>query len=125
MKILIDIGHPAHVHYFRNLIKLFIKDGDNVLVVARKKDVTQELLNYYNISYINRGKGGNGVFSKILYLLKADIFLLIKAIKFKPDILFSFSTIYPAHVSFLIKKPFIAITDTEHAKEQHKMFIPL
>jgi len=29
MKILIDIGHPAHVHYFRNFIKMMESNGCN------------------------------------------------------------------------------------------------
>ena len=30
MKVLFDIGHPAHVHYFKNLIKLLKQNGDRV-----------------------------------------------------------------------------------------------
>ena len=37
MKILFDLGHPAHVHYFKNLIKLLEKNGNQVLIIARKK----------------------------------------------------------------------------------------
>ena len=47
MKILFDLGHPAHVHYFKNLIKLLEKNGNKVLIIAREKDVTQNLLKHY------------------------------------------------------------------------------
>ena len=57
MKIFVDIGHPAHVHYFKNLI-LNLKDkGHEFLITARKKDVSQELLDNYNIPYTSRGTG--------------------------------------------------------------------
>ena len=52
MRILFDLGHPAHVHYFKNLIKLLKKNGNQVLIVAREKDVTHSLLKYYGIFLI-------------------------------------------------------------------------
>lgn len=32
MKILIDINHPAHVHYFRNFIKLMVDKKREFLI---------------------------------------------------------------------------------------------
>ena len=32
MRILFDIGHPAHVHYFKNLIELLKKNGNQILI---------------------------------------------------------------------------------------------
>jgi len=39
MKILIDMGHPAHVHSFRNAIREPEKQGHQVKVTVRDKDV--------------------------------------------------------------------------------------
>ena len=39
MKILIDIGHPAHVHLFKNLIGNLRKDGHEVIITARDKEI--------------------------------------------------------------------------------------
>ena len=44
MRILFDLGHPAHVHYFKYLIKLLKKNGNQILIIAREKDVTHHLL---------------------------------------------------------------------------------
>ena len=49
MKILFDLGHPAHVHYFKNLIKLLEKNDHQVLIIAREKDVTHSLLKSYKM----------------------------------------------------------------------------
>lgn len=116
MKILIDIGHPAHVHYFKNLIRIMGSGGHRFLIVARDKEVSLELLRKYNIDFISRGKGSKSLIGKIFYALKADAFILNEARKWKPDILVSFGSPYAAHVSRLIKKPHLALTDTEHAK---------
>jgi predicted glycosyltransferase len=35
-KIIIDIGHPAHVHHFKNLIKEMKEDGYDVVVCKNR-----------------------------------------------------------------------------------------
>ena len=59
MKILIDINHPAHVHYFRNIIKSMQTNGHEFHIIARDREVIFELLKAYDIEYTNRGKGSN------------------------------------------------------------------
>lgn len=48
---LIDIGHPAHVHLFKNFIFHLQKEGIPFTVVARKKEITLNLLDHYQIPY--------------------------------------------------------------------------
>lgn len=115
MKILIDIGHPAHVHYFKNMIKIMKIKGHDFLIVARDKEVSHILLEKYDIDFKSRGKGKKSLLGKILYTLYADLKILNYAIAFKPDVLMSFGSPYVSHVSQLIGKPHIAMTDTEHA----------
>jgi uncharacterized protein len=124
MKILVDIGHPGHVHYFKNVIKLLEKSGHQFLVIARNKEVTYKLLDYYQIEYKKRGRGGKGFFGKLAYILVADFIILKHALKFKPDIFLSFSSTYAGHVSFLTRKTHILLDDTEHAKFEHFMYKP-
>ncbi len=115
MKILVDIGHPAHVHYFRNFIKIMEGKGHEFCVIARNKECTVELLKNYKIPFYSRGKGSNSLVGKLIYMFIADLRLLIKSIRFKPDIFLSFGSPYAAHVSWILRKPYIALTDTEHA----------
>ena len=117
MKILIDIGHPAHVHYFKNLIKIMSNSSKaEFLVTSRDKEMAHYLLNYNKISFINRGKGKNSVVGKLLYLLKANLQILRLALKFKPDLFISFGAPYVSQVSFLLNVPSITLDDTENAK---------
>lgn len=122
MKILIDIGHPAHVHYFRNFVKIMESKGHKFLVIARKREIIFELLSHYGIKFHNRGRGSNSFIGKIFYMLLADIFILIKAIGFKPDLFLSFSSPYTAQVAYLLRKPHIALNDTEHTDKTHSKF---
>ena len=76
MRVVFDFGHPAHVHYFRNLIVFLKKRGDDILIFARDKDVTFELLKNYNLDFVSRGKGANGLLGKAFYLIKTTYFYL-------------------------------------------------
>ena len=124
MKIFVDIGHPAHVHYFKNLILNLKHKGHEFLITAREKDVSQKLLDNYNIPYISRGTGSDRLVGKFFYLLKANFQLLKLAIDFKPDIFLSFASPYASQVSSIINRPHIALTDTEHAKLGILSFLP-
>ena len=124
MKILIDIGHPAHVHYFKNFIKIMQKNGNLFLIIARDKEVTHRLLDSYSIQYINRGKGGNNLLKKLLYIPIADKKIFSEAKRFNPDIFLSFGSTYAGHVAFLLKKSHIVFDDTEHAGIEHFMYKP-
>ncbi len=43
MRILIEITHPAHVHFFRNAIDIWKSQGHEVAVTARDKEIVLEL----------------------------------------------------------------------------------
>lgn len=124
MRILIDIGHPAHVHYFKHFIDLMQKKGHHFLITARNKEITFVLLRNLKIPYFERGKGGTNLIKKVLYIPKADLLIYKKALKFKPDIFLSFSSTYAAHASKLYGKPHITLDDTEHAKFELLMYPP-
>ncbi|MGZ3635963.1 MAG: DUF354 domain-containing protein, partial [Syntrophales bacterium] len=52
MKFLIDILHPKHVHFFRPLLKRWQERGHELSIVTRDKDITHQLLDLFNISYV-------------------------------------------------------------------------
>jgi predicted glycosyltransferase len=125
MRIFIDIGHPAHVHYFRNFIKIFQEKGHSILVTARNKEVSHRLLKAYDIDYFDRGRGNNSLLGKFLYILKGDYLIYKKSRVFKPDLFFSFGSPYAAHIAKLLGKPHVAPDDTEHAKLAILSFVPI
>jgi len=58
LNILVDIVHPAHVHFFRHIIRGLEERGHHVSIVARDKDVTLELLDRYGLAYVSVGRAG-------------------------------------------------------------------
>ncbi|MCB0397207.1 MAG: DUF354 domain-containing protein [Flavobacteriales bacterium] len=124
MRVLIDIGHPAHVHYLRHFVTEMQQKGHEVRIVSRDKEVALTLLDYYGFTYHNRGKGKNGMIGKLLYILSADWFLFKQARKFRPDIYVSAGSMYAAHVAWITGKPHIALDDTDHNAFQHMLYTP-
>jgi uncharacterized protein len=124
MKILIDINHPAHVHYFRNFYNYMHQKGHQILVVSRNKEIEHRLLKLYGIPFIDRGKGKDGKIGKIIYMIYANFKLLRIAQKFKPDLFLNFLHPYPSQVASLLNKPSLVFSDTEHASLHHKLTVP-
>ncbi|WP_294142905.1 DUF354 domain-containing protein [uncultured Sanguibacteroides sp.] len=124
MKILIDIGHPAHIHYFKNMVDVLSKKGYEFLFTVRERDSTIELMKNLGYKYVNRGKGGKGLVSKFLQVPIIDCKILKIALRFKPDLFLSFSSPYAAHIATILRKPHIALDDTEHAVLEHLLYRP-
>lgn len=123
-RILVDIGHPAHIHYFKNAAKILEAKGYKFLFVVRERDSTIELIEKTGFDWVSRGKGGKGALQKVLKIFTIDFKLWRIAKKFRPDLFLSFSSFYAAHVAKFMGKPHIAFDDTEHAKFEHMLCRP-
>jgi len=126
MRILVDVAHPANVHYFKNFIFEMTAKGHRFHITARDKDVTFQLLEELEIPFHGMGKGvlGKGILGKILYVIYADFLMFKQFIKFRPDIILSFSSSYAAHNCFLFNRPHITFEDTEHATANMLLYKP-
>jgi hypothetical protein len=116
MKVLFDMGHPAHVHFFKNVINNLKRDGHEVKITARNKEVTLALLEAYNLEYENRDEIYEGMLNKAFGMIRTDLKLLLIAKKFRPDILIGVLDPYIAHVGAILRKPVLIFTDTENVK---------
>ena len=115
MRILFEIGHPAHVHFFKNTIWNLENRGHEILIVARDRDVVLNLLDVYKLEYKIIGRNYKGVINKAFGMIRAD-YALLKIVRiFRPDIFVGRGSPYLSHISKLIGKPYIAFVDTEHA----------
>jgi predicted glycosyltransferase len=55
LRVLVDIAHPAHIHFFKNIVSELEKRGHEILIVARQKDVTLLLLDHLGHEYETAG----------------------------------------------------------------------
>jgi uncharacterized protein len=123
MRILIDIGHPAHVHLFKNFAWEMQKNGHKIFFTCREKEFEKELLEHFGFNYKSFGKKYNTSLSKLIGLLEFDIKEFIQGIKFKPDLFLSHGSIYAAHAAWLLDKPHISMEDTGNW-EQIRLYLP-
>lgn len=116
LRVLVDVGHPAHVHFFKNMIWNLEEKGHEVKITARDKEISLDLLDAYGFRYENLGKSRRGLVNKAFGMVTIDYNLYKITRRFKPDILTGIGSMYAAQVGGLINKPSIIFTDTEHAK---------
>lgn len=94
MKILIYLGHPAHFHLFKNIIRELKNNSQNVIIVTKRKDVLEDLLRSQSWKYLNiYPKERKGTKTAIAYsLFIKDLSLLKITIKTKPNLMIGTSS---------------------------------
>ncbi len=126
MKVLIDIGHPAHVHFFYHSIQLLLEQGHEVLITSRDKDIAINLLDNLNIRHepLSSLSKRGGTLSLLIELIYRDIKLFNVVRKFKPDIMAGIGGIFISHVGKVKKIPSLVFYDTENATLQNALTYP-
>lgn len=125
MKVLFDVNHPAHVHFFRNPAALLKADGHEIVFTSRSKDVTVDLLDQYNLSHTtlsSEGKGGALALAGELFRRNYALYKVVR--KEKPDVMASIGGTFIAHVGIFTGIPSIVFYDTENAKLQNLITYP-
>lgn len=125
MRILVDIVHPADVHFFKHAVREWEARGHTVLVTAREKEITFELLKSCRFEFRAISSQGKGLWGLAKELLVRDVRLYRIARKFQPDVLTGFTGISVAHVAWLLGKPSIVFYDTEFARLSNALTYPL
>lgn len=114
MRVLFDIVHPAHVHFFKHVIAALEAGGHPTKIVARNKDVTTGLLDRLGFPYDVVGEAAQKRrVAQAAELLQRDLALLNVARRFRPDLILTRS---PAgcQVGRLLGVP--AVFDTDDGK---------
>lgn len=123
MNILIDIGHPAHVHLFTHFAKEMQSKGHKILFTCRDKEFEIYLLEQNGFSYKSFGKKYKSTPGKIWGMVEFGFKEFLTGLRFKPDVLLSHGSIYAAHAAFLLRKPHISFEDTYNF-EQVRLYKP-
>jgi len=126
LKILFDVNHPAHAHFFRNPALLLQAAGHEILFTSRKKDVTLELLDAMKLPHRQLSSLGNkGMLSLGAELISRNSALYKVVKEFEPDIMGSIGGTFIAHVGKLTRVPSMVFYDTENAHLQNAITYPL
>lgn len=114
MKILFHLGHPAHYHLFKNIIKKLKENKSQIKIVIKKKDILEDLLKEEGseFSYSSQKSHGDNNFSIAWGLFIRDLTLLRIAWEFKPGLLLGTSAEI-THVGKLLNIPSVVVNEDD------------
>lgn len=125
MRILIDIGHPAHVHFFKNPIRLLEKRGHTIVVTSRDKEMALQLLDGLGLEHRQisaKNKGGLASLGNELLTRNYRLAKIVRA--FRPEIMAAIGGVSIAQVGRLLGVPSLVFYDTENARLQNAITYP-
>jgi predicted glycosyltransferase len=114
MKYLFYLGHPAHFHLFKNVMAQLQKDGHEIRIVIKKKDVLENLLQTHHLPYVNimpRGRKDNR-FSIAYGVVQRDAKLFNIVRHDRPDVMVG-TSVEIAHVGRVLKIPSIVVNEDD------------
>lgn len=110
MRVLFDIVHPAHVHFFKHMIPALEARGHETNILARDKDVTNALLDAYGLPYTSLGRPAKSRAGQLAELVRRDFELAKIARRFRADAII---TRNPAGVQAARLSGSIGVFDTD------------
>ncbi|SPF50168.1 conserved hypothetical protein [Syntrophobacter sp. SbD1] len=116
MNIFVNISHPAHMHFFKNAMRILSQRGHRVLVGARIKEFTLQLLNEAHFEYKTLTKKGKGPLGLVKELIEQQIKIMGIIRKTPVDLMLQISGIFNAPVGKCCGIPTLAFSDTENDK---------
>jgi predicted glycosyltransferase len=124
MRILIDILHPAHVHFFRHFHREMTEQGHEVCITARDKDRSIELLQSFDLPYeqLSTQLSGAGL---ALEMVQRTGRLLRVMRRFRPDVMTGIMGPSIALAGALRRVPAVVFYDTEFAVQTNRLVYPL
>lgn len=125
MKILFDICHPAHVHFFKHPIEQLKNMGHEILVTSRAKECTESLLDALGLEHIplyTRSSSSMAALGKELIIRNKALYQVVKS--WRPDVMAGIGGIFIAQVSKLTRVPAIVFYDGDNALMQNLLTYP-
>lgn len=125
MRILIDILHPAHVHFFRNFHAIMKERGHELFITARTKECSTDLLKRYALPYRLISTQKTGGVGLALEFLQRTVRLYRITRAFRPDVMTGIMGPNIAVVGALRNIPSVIFYDTEFAYQTNWFAYPL
>ncbi|MBN1550834.1 DUF354 domain-containing protein [bacterium] len=125
MRILFEITHPKHALMFKNAILELGNRGYEILITAREKDITCDLLDSWNLPYhLISKKSGADLIRMCVELGIRDIRMYRLARHFQPDVFVGRVGPSAAHIGYITRKPVVVFDDMESATLQQWISYP-
>ena len=115
MRILVDLTHPGDVHFFRHAIEIWRQRNHTILITARRKDLTVDLLHRLGIEHDDLGAAHHGLFGLAAELVGRTYRLCRRVRLFRPDVMTATAGVFIAQAGWLCRVPSVVFYDTENA----------
>lgn len=124
MKILVDITHPAHAHFFRVVIPRLRSRGHQVQLASRNKDVTVALLDAMGLEHDCLSRAATSKLGLLgeLFVRNWRLWRLVR--RLRPDVILAKHGLFACQVGQLAQVPSISFDDTDDAWLQQKLYFP-
>lgn len=124
MNVLIDIGHPGHVHFFKGAIQRLEQKGHGVRVVTRNLPVALGLLEARGIAYRVLSHKRSGSVGLAMEGLEHNLRLWPLLKRWNIDVCASIGGTYMVLAAFLRGIPRLVFSDTETARLANRFTFP-
>lgn len=112
MRISIDIGHPAHVHYYRNLAVELMSQGHQMFWSTKDIVIVKHLLDFYGFDYTVLPRKSDGLIGKMWKQLLYDLIFLRLCIHYKIDMAIG-TSVSVAHISRISRVKTLVFDDDD------------
>lgn len=125
MRILVDVLHPAHVHFFRHFLVEMELRGHEVHVASRVKDVTVQLLDAFGIEHRVLSRAGSGALGLAREWVARTRGLIAMAREVGPDVLVGCMGPAIASTGLALRVPSVVFYNNESARLVNRVVQPL
>jgi predicted glycosyltransferase len=126
MRILVDITHPMHVHFFRHAIDRWRAADHEVRITSRDKDVTLTLLDEFSLAHTQIGKHARrGIAGLGIELIERAWGLGRVVRNFRPHVAVAEAGTFVVYGCLPYRVPVVVFSDTEHADVSNTITYPL
>jgi predicted glycosyltransferase len=125
MRILVDITHPAHAHFFRHAICRWQNEGHAVCITSRDKDIAIALLDEFGFEHVTIGHARRGVAGLGIELVERAWGLGRVIREFQPQVATAIAGTFIVYGCLPYRVPTVVFYDTEHANLSNAITYPL
>jgi len=125
MRILVDITHPAHAHFFHHAILGWRAEAHDVCITSRNKDMTIALLDEFGFEHRSIGHAQRGVAGLGLELAQRAWGLGHIIRRFQPHVATAVAGTFIVYGCLPYRVPTVVFYDTEHANLSNAITYPL
>ena len=125
MRILVDITHPAHAHFFRHAIQRWQNEGHAVRITSRNKDIAIQLLDEFGFEHTTIGHARHGVAGLGIELVERAWGLGRVIREFRPQVATAIAGTFIVYGCLPYRVPTVVFYDTEHANLSNAITYPL